>query len=85
MRRELVLEDREKAAVEPTPTFTSFAGQRLLASGDVKLMLLRTKEYLDGGGRESILIFNDQTGGQTEFDRPAKPARPTRIPMPAKE
>jgi hypothetical protein len=54
--------------LEPIPTFTSFAGQRLLASGDVKLMLLQTKEYLDAGGRESVLIFDDLTGAQTEFD-----------------
>jgi uncharacterized protein len=54
--------------LESTPTFTSFAGQQMLASGDVKRMLLRTKEYLDAGGRESILIFDDQTGVQTEFD-----------------
>jgi hypothetical protein len=54
--------------VEPAPTFTCFAGQQLIASGDVKLMLLRAKEYLDRGGRESILIFDDLTGAQTEFD-----------------
>lgn len=59
--------------MEPTPTFTSFAGQHLVASGDVKLMLLRTKEYLDAGGRESILIFDDQTGAQTEFDLDGTP------------
>jgi uncharacterized protein len=59
--------------MEPTPTFTSFAGQRLLASGDAKRMLLQTKEYLDAGGRESILIFDDQTGAQTEFDLDGTP------------
>jgi len=45
----------------------------LLASGDVKLMLLKTKEYLDRGGRESILIFDDLTGVQTEFDLDGTP------------
>lgn len=54
--------------MEPAPTFTSFAGKQLLVSGDVKLMLLKTKEYLDRGGRESVLIFDDLTGAQTEFD-----------------
>lgn len=49
-------------------TYTSFAGARLIASADLKTMLLRTKEYLDRGGNEPVLIFEDWTGRQVDFD-----------------
>ncbi|HOZ49998.1 MAG TPA: DUF2239 family protein [Candidatus Hydrogenedentes bacterium] len=49
-------------------TYTAFAGDSLIFSGDLTTMLLRTKERIDGGERAPILIFDDQTGGQTDFD-----------------
>jgi hypothetical protein len=49
-------------------TYTAFGGERLIISGRLTTMLLRVKEYLDGEGRGPILIFEDQTGRQVDFD-----------------
>jgi hypothetical protein len=49
-------------------TYTSFAGDRLIASADLRTMLLRTKQHLDGEASASVLIFEDQTGRQVDFD-----------------
>jgi hypothetical protein len=49
-------------------TYTSFAGVRRIVSADLKTMLLQTKEYLDRDGGDSVLIFEDQTGRQVDFD-----------------
>jgi uncharacterized protein len=48
-------------------TYTTFSGHRQIASGGLKEMLIRTKEHLDGGG-VPVLIFEDQTGRQVDFD-----------------
>ena len=49
-------------------TYTAFAGDRLIVSAGLETMLLRTKEYLDGEGGDRVLIFEDQTGRQVDFD-----------------
>jgi hypothetical protein len=49
-------------------TYTAFAGNRLIVSGDLKTMLLRTKACLDAGEADAVLIFEDQTGKQIDFD-----------------
>ncbi len=49
-------------------TFTAFAGHRLVASGDLAATLLATKAHLERGGDEAILIFDDRTGAQVDFD-----------------
>lgn len=49
-------------------TYTAFAGARRIASADLRTMLLRTKAHLDGGGGEPVLIFEDDTGRQVDFD-----------------
>lgn len=54
--------------MEEEHTYTAFAGQRRIASGDLKTMLLVTKECLDGGEAEPVLIFEDETGAQIDFD-----------------
>ncbi|MBW7866134.1 MAG: DUF2239 family protein [Candidatus Hydrogenedentes bacterium] len=48
--------------------YTAFTGERCLVSGDLHTMLLRVKAYLDSGGDSTVLIFDDQTGGQVDFD-----------------
>ncbi len=75
--------------MEGTPSYSAFAGSRLLVTGDLKTMLTQTKEYLDGGGQEQVLIFEDDTGKQIDFnfrgslqqvlDR-ALPAKPQKRP-----
>jgi len=49
-------------------TYTSFAGTKQISSADLRTMLLQTKTYLDGHGGGSVLIFEDQTGQQVDFD-----------------
>jgi hypothetical protein len=51
------------------PTYASFAGNRLMASGaDLAAMLVRTKAYIDGNGSHPVLIFEERTGQQVDFD-----------------
>jgi uncharacterized protein len=57
---------------QPEQTYTAFGGERLIASGDLGTMLLRTIEYVDGGGGQA-LIFEDQTGRQVDFDLSGTP------------
>ena len=54
--------------METKHTYTAFAGDRLVVSGDLRTMILRTKELLDDGENRPILIFEDQTGRQVDFD-----------------
>jgi uncharacterized protein len=67
-------------------TYTVFAGSRLIVSSDLKTTLLRTKQHLDRGGH-AVLIFEDQTGRQVDFDFSGTPddvlARATSDPQPA--
>jgi hypothetical protein len=49
-------------------TYTAFAGERLIVSGALETMLLGVKERLDGGELRPVLIFEDQTGTQIDFD-----------------
>lgn len=49
-------------------TYSAFAGHRLIASGGLKTMVLQTKQCLDSGESETVLIFEDQTGAQIDFD-----------------
>jgi len=49
-------------------TYTAFSGLRRIASGDLKEMLLETKVFVERGESEPVLIFEDQTGRQVDFD-----------------
>ena len=49
-------------------TYTAFAGQEQIASGGLRELLLETKARLDLGHDDPILIFEDQTGRQVDFD-----------------
>ena len=54
--------------MENNRTYTAFAGERLIAAGNLETMLRQTKSRLDQGEAERILIFEDQTGVQIDFD-----------------
>jgi len=54
--------------MEDERTYTAFAGNRLIASGSLKTMVLRTRECLGRGEAAPLLIFEDQTGMQVDFD-----------------
>lgn len=47
-------------------TYTAFSGDRYLASGEMMELILKIKQLQET--TENILIFNDQTGRQIDFD-----------------
>ncbi|MEQ9496919.1 MAG: DUF2239 family protein [Deltaproteobacteria bacterium] len=49
-------------------TFTAFAGTQRIASGPVESMVRRAKAVLDRGESRTLLIFDDRTGRQIDFD-----------------
>lgn len=49
-------------------TYTSFAGDERIATGDLETMLRATKMRLDEGCDEPLQIFDDSTGRQVDFD-----------------
>ena len=53
--------------MDPTPTYSAFAGDRLVAAGPLEELLRRTKAHLDGGGAD-VLVFEDGSGRQVDFD-----------------
>jgi len=72
-------------------TYTAFADDRLIASGPLQVMLARTKAWLERREHARLLIFDDETGREVDFDfrgtleqvvaraiPPAEPARPGR-------
>jgi hypothetical protein len=54
--------------MESERTFTAFAENRIVASGDLKEVILRAKGCLDRGEGAPILIFEDRTGRPVDFD-----------------
>lgn len=50
------------------PTFTAFAGDSRIVSGELVTMLIQTKARLDAGEPERVLIFDDRSGRQIDFD-----------------
>jgi uncharacterized protein len=59
--------------METERTYTAFAGNRLIVSGNLRTTVLRTKECLDRGEGDPVLIFEDQTGTQIDFDLRGSP------------
>jgi hypothetical protein len=49
-------------------TYSAFAGHRRVAAGDLQTMLGGAKAYLDKHEHNSVLIFEDRTGAQIDFD-----------------
>lgn len=49
-------------------TYAAFADNRLVAAGDLRRTLLETKAELDRNPSGSVLVFEDQTGRQVDFD-----------------
>jgi uncharacterized protein len=49
-------------------TFTAYAGERIVGSGELVEMLRATKLHLERHPDAPVLIFHDQTGQQVEFD-----------------
>lgn len=49
-------------------TYTVFAGVSRIGAGTVSDVARGAKAYLDGGGQEPVLIFDDHSGAQVELD-----------------
>lgn len=54
--------------MESERRFTGFAGDVRVGSGGIREVLLRIKECFDRGEMKPLLIFEDQTGQQIDFD-----------------
>src|SRR4051794_25385876 len=50
--------------------YSAFVGDRLLASGELRKVLLKAKQRVEAGqaDADTLLIFDDHTGQQVEFD-----------------
>jgi hypothetical protein len=57
-----------EAVREEPQIFSAFAGDRLVVSSTLAEMLRRAKEVFDRDPGERLLIFEDQTGRQVDFD-----------------
>lgn len=56
---------------------TAFMGMRRVASGTLGEVVARVQDLADGGGSDSVLVFDDETGEQVEVDpRGTAGARP---------
>ena len=55
-------------SMEDQLTFSAFAGDRRVVSSALESMLLAAKERFDRDPSEPLLIFEDQTGRQVDFD-----------------
>jgi hypothetical protein len=49
-------------------TCAAFAGPKLIAAGGVSKVVLGMKKAIDQGERENILVLDDETGRQVDFD-----------------
>ncbi|MEZ5963506.1 MAG: DUF2239 family protein [Planctomycetota bacterium] len=50
------------------PTFWVFAGDRRVGHGLLAAAVAGAKDYLDGGGRDNVLFFEEESGRQVDFD-----------------
>ena len=51
-----------------TSTYTAFAGPQRIITGDLKTMLLAVKAFTVAHPADSVIIFEDETGSQVDFD-----------------
>ena len=53
---------------QPEPCYTAFTGNRRIVTGPLEEMLRKTWRRLRAGDSETVLIFEDETGRQVDFD-----------------
>ena len=51
-----------------TTTYAAFAGDRAIAAGELEAVLTKLKHKLDKGDIDQLLIFDERTGRQVDFD-----------------
>ena len=49
-------------------TYTAFAGDRQIATGPLRTLLPKAKACLDRDEQETVLVFDDDTGREVDFD-----------------
>jgi uncharacterized protein len=49
-------------------TYAAFEGDKLIAAGDLATVLSKAKGRFDRGHAERLILFEDQTGRQVDFD-----------------
>ncbi|HEY1537437.1 MAG TPA: DUF2239 family protein, partial [Polyangiaceae bacterium] len=54
--------------MDPETSYSAFHGDRLIGAGKLGEMLRASKAFLDRSGELNLLIFEDQTGRQVDFD-----------------
>jgi uncharacterized protein len=54
--------------MEDKKTYAAFAGETLISSGPLEEMLPRVKQWVDLSENPMVLIFEDETGRQVDFD-----------------
>ena len=54
--------------MDPETSYSVFCGERLIAAGKLGEMLRASKAFLDRSGDPNLLIFEDQTGRQVDFN-----------------
>jgi len=54
--------------MEPSAFFTAFAGFTLIVTGNLPTVLIRVREFLEHEKQAQVLIFDDQTGKQVDFN-----------------
>ena len=54
--------------MEAEATYTAFAGERRIASGPLGRLIPQVKAHLDRRRDDPVLIFEDRTGRQIDFD-----------------
>jgi uncharacterized protein len=54
--------------METDVSYMVFAGSQVLVSGDLRSILVQTKEYMDSEAEVPVLIFEEQTGKQVDFN-----------------
>lgn len=61
----------------PTPesTCSAFDGHKLIASGGLAAVAAATRQALDGGAQGPVLVFDDLSSRQIEFDLRGTPAQ----------
>lgn len=54
--------------MDDTRTFTAFSGVQLIATGPIEAVLPAVRAAEDAGSTGPLLVFEDQTGSQIDFD-----------------
>lgn len=55
-------------AATPHPSYTAFEGHRILAAGSLADVALAVKRSLNARSNDTLLVFKDGTGQQTDLD-----------------